>query len=320
MILRRLLLACVCAAALAAPALAQIQGSGVGQSGSVTANNATCWASNGVVKDCGSAPGTGNVTGPGSAVSGDIATFNGVTGKIIQDSGIVAANVLLTTTAHAGLINEQVFSATGTYTPTAGTNAIEVEVLAQGGGGGGCGASSATQNCIAGSAAAGSYAKVYYATTPGTQTVTIGTTGAGGATGNNPGTVGATASFGALISCPGGTAGAGGAPFTATTASIVLGAVSPAACTIAGGTPTTLVSTPGAPAAPSLSLGLLADNVSGIGGGTLYGAGGAAGLTTAAGANATGSGAGGGSGVTANAASSAGGNPSGGLIVVREFR
>lgn len=33
------------------------------------------------------ASGTGDVTGPGSSVSGNIATFNGVTGKIIQDGG-----------------------------------------------------------------------------------------------------------------------------------------------------------------------------------------------------------------------------------------
>lgn len=40
----------------------------------------------------GSAP--GNVFGPGSATSGHIATFNGSTGKIIQDSGVSAQNLL----------------------------------------------------------------------------------------------------------------------------------------------------------------------------------------------------------------------------------
>ncbi len=36
----------------------------------------------------GSGGGSGNVTGPGSSTSGDIVTFNGATGKIIQDSGV----------------------------------------------------------------------------------------------------------------------------------------------------------------------------------------------------------------------------------------
>ena len=36
----------------------------------------------------------GNVVGPASATTGDIPTFNGTTGKIIQDSGILATNVV----------------------------------------------------------------------------------------------------------------------------------------------------------------------------------------------------------------------------------
>ena len=36
---------------------------------------------------------TGNVTGPGSAVSANIATFNGTTGKIIQDGGTAIASL-----------------------------------------------------------------------------------------------------------------------------------------------------------------------------------------------------------------------------------
>lgn len=39
--------------------------------------------------------GTGDVVGPGSAVSGNLASFSGTTGKIIADSGIAAANVLV---------------------------------------------------------------------------------------------------------------------------------------------------------------------------------------------------------------------------------
>ena len=41
-------------------------------------------------------PGNGNVVGPGTAVSGDIVTFNGPTGTIIQDSGVAVSTVVST--------------------------------------------------------------------------------------------------------------------------------------------------------------------------------------------------------------------------------
>lgn len=37
---------------------------------------------------------TGDVTGPGSAVDGNLASFDGITGKVIQDSGIASSEVL----------------------------------------------------------------------------------------------------------------------------------------------------------------------------------------------------------------------------------
>lgn len=40
-------------------------------------------------------PGSGNVIGPGSAVSGNLASFNGTSGQSLADSGIAAANVLV---------------------------------------------------------------------------------------------------------------------------------------------------------------------------------------------------------------------------------
>lgn len=40
--------------------------------------------------------GSGNVTGPGSAVDGDVAVFDGATGKKIKDSGIAAAALVTT--------------------------------------------------------------------------------------------------------------------------------------------------------------------------------------------------------------------------------
>lgn len=48
----------------------------------------------------------GDVTGPASAVSGDVATFNGTTGKLIQDSSIASANLVTATSniANGGLV------------------------------------------------------------------------------------------------------------------------------------------------------------------------------------------------------------------------
>lgn len=40
-------------------------------------------------------PGAGNVIGPGSAVSGNLASFNGTSGQSLADSGIAAANVVV---------------------------------------------------------------------------------------------------------------------------------------------------------------------------------------------------------------------------------
>lgn len=46
----------------------------------------------------GGGDGTGDVVGPASAVSGNVTTFSGTTGKLIQDSGIASSSLLTTTT------------------------------------------------------------------------------------------------------------------------------------------------------------------------------------------------------------------------------
>lgn len=58
-------------------------------------------------------PGTGDVNGPGSAVSANIATFNGTTGKLIQDGGI-AASALATLTGTQTLTNKTISGASNT--------------------------------------------------------------------------------------------------------------------------------------------------------------------------------------------------------------
>lgn len=101
------------------------------------------------------------------------------------------------------LINTQVFTSTGTYTPSVGTKSVVVEVQGAGGGGGGSIAASSGQSSIGGGGGAGAYAKGRITSAFSGVTVTIGTAGAAGGAGTAGGN-GGTSSFGALISCPGG--------------------------------------------------------------------------------------------------------------------
>jgi hypothetical protein len=75
--------------------------------------------------------GTGDVTGPGSSVSGNIATFNGLTGKIIQDGGKALPSGTI-----VGTTDSQTLSAKTLTTPTIAdfTNAGHNHQSAAGGG------------------------------------------------------------------------------------------------------------------------------------------------------------------------------------------
>lgn len=106
------------------------------------------------------------------------------------------------------LLNVRRITATGTYTPTAGTRAVLVELVGGGGAGGGVAATAAAQyNCGSGGAAGG-YASSFLTSGFSGVTVTIGAAGAG-ASGANGGAGGAT-SFGALLSATGGAGGSTG--------------------------------------------------------------------------------------------------------------
>lgn len=109
------------------------------------------------------------------------------------------------------LINVQTFTASGTYTPTAGTTSVVVEAIGGGGAGGGCGAASAGQAGGGGGGGGGSYGKGRYTSSFSGVSVTIGAGGTPGSAGANGG-AGGTTSFGALLSCPGGNGGTAGTP------------------------------------------------------------------------------------------------------------
>ncbi|MBB6320600.1 hypothetical protein [Paraburkholderia tropica] len=132
------------------------------------------------------------------------------------------------------LLNIQVLSSSGTYTPTAGTNSVIVEAIGGGGGSGGVAAPGTGSGGISKAGQSGAYAKVRFTTGFSGAAVTVGAAGSAGAAGANAGGTGGTTSFGSLISCPGGS----GSPAGSTNSGYVFlpSVFGAAAATITGGT------------------------------------------------------------------------------------
>lgn len=72
--------------------------------------------------------GTGDVSGPASAVSGNIATFDGTTGKLIQDSALAVTNTATLNTAQT-FTALKTFSGSTSVAATKLTNAKEVTTI-----------------------------------------------------------------------------------------------------------------------------------------------------------------------------------------------
>lgn len=126
-------------------------------------------------------------------------------------SAYAGAPLLSAPVAKGRLLGIQVFSASGTYTPTVGTTAVLVRVQGGGGGGGGSAATAGGQIAVGTGGTGGAYGEGWYTTGfTGGIPVTVGAGGAGGTAGNNAGAAGGTSSFGSLLSCPPGFGGQGG--------------------------------------------------------------------------------------------------------------
>ena len=135
------------------------------------------------------------------------------TGPTIIQTGVVAVRSI-------NKVVTQVFTGSGTYTPTLGMVYCIIECVGGGAGGGGEANSTAGNIAGAGGGGGGSYSRLVAtaATIGASQTVTIGATAAGGTAGNNNGTAGNDTSVGALCIGKGGSGGGGGAANTAGTA------------------------------------------------------------------------------------------------------
>ena len=105
----------------------------------------------------------------------------------------------------------QAFTASGTYTPTAGMIFCIIELVGGGGGGGGCNISSGGARISGAGGGAGGYSKIVSsaATIGVSQVVTIGSAGAAGTAGGNGGS-GGTTSVGSICVAAGGSGGLAG--------------------------------------------------------------------------------------------------------------
>lgn len=123
------------------------------------------------------------------------------------NSTLLATNASGTLAYRAFSVSEQVFTSSGTYTPTTGMISCKIICLGGGGGGGGAATTGAGQLSQGGGGGSGEYAVGYFsaATVGASQTITIAAAASGGSgtTGGN----GGTSSVGSLITAFGGSGG-----------------------------------------------------------------------------------------------------------------
>lgn len=103
------------------------------------------------------------------------------------------------------IANVQVFTASGTYTPTSGTRYAVARLVGGGGGGGGATTGS---GAVGGGGGEGEIA-LYFWSGPTSQTITVGTGGTAGASSGGTGGTGGTTSIGAIVTAVGGSGGVG---------------------------------------------------------------------------------------------------------------
>ncbi|WP_433670522.1 glycine-rich domain-containing protein [Klebsiella michiganensis] len=110
------------------------------------------------------------------------------------------------------LINTQTFYSSGTYTPTAGTKTVIVEMVGGGGGSDAAPATGSGQVSIVSGGGAGAYAKGRFSIDLSSISVVVGAGGNRGTSGSPTGSTGGTSSFGTLMYAPGGTRGGSAGP------------------------------------------------------------------------------------------------------------
>jgi hypothetical protein len=222
------------------------------------------------------------------------ATAAGTSGQVLLSGG---AGAPTWGTLAGGDVNIRVFTATGTYTPTAGyTRGIAFVT----GGGGGSGGVSTSAGQSGGGGAGGTAIGVLNLSTLGAVTATVGAAGTAGATGANNGVAGGASTLSTLT-------GSGGSASAGVTGGSSSGANGGSAT--GGAINITGASGSHANAAPS----------GGAGGGSFWGGGGRSRSTSASGNDGFAYGAGAGGSVNTATTAQAGGAGAAGVIMIMEF-
>ena len=231
----------------------------------------------------------------------------------------VDANGFVSTTGIASnafnQVKNQVFTSTGTYTPTTGMKYCQIICIGGGGAGGGAPTTTASNTSCGSGGGAGEYAVgIFAAATIGvSQAVTIGAggTGVSGANGNNGGTT----SVGSLITANGGTGG-----LASTSASLLVTAVGQAGGTGGTGGDYRCDGANGTFGVSAFGVtGSTIQGHGGDGGNSYLGAGGRGALSAGNGGGGHLYGSGGGGSLTFASAATTGGTGDPGIVIVTEY-
>lgn len=208
-------------------------------------------------------------------------------------------------------VKVQTFSASGTYTPSAGMQFATVRQVGGGGGGGGSTGGAGGSSAAGGGQSGGYNEKTFTAAQIGaSRAVTIGAPGPAGSGGGNGGNGGGT-SFGSLLTCAGGSGGFTGANAIALGLN---GALSGSLGSATGGD----INIPGEAGGAGIVFGGVSGGYSGFGGGNPFSGRSQQAGPISGGANPPGPG-GGGSGGTATTISTPGGAGGPGFMVIIEY-
>lgn len=141
-------------------------------------------------------------------LDGTLTTLSGKTAMgIIEYLGLVNSSGMV-----GRLVSIKKFTASGTYTPTAGTKFIRVRLVGAGGAGGGAAASTVSGYLAAGrGGGGGSYGETTLIDVTSVLSVVVIVGGAGVGAAGSSGTAGGSSSFGSYITAPGGDGGGMGA-------------------------------------------------------------------------------------------------------------
>ncbi|MBN7122909.1 hypothetical protein BSU01_14490 [Erwinia billingiae] len=219
-------------------------------------------------------------------------------------------NALQLGQATGRLLNVQTFTSSGTYTPTAGTTSIIVEVQGAGGGAGGIGSAGSSTVSIGNGGGAGAYAKSRLSSGFSGVSVSVGIGGTGGNLAPTNGSTGGSSSFGTIVALGGG-GGLGQAQATPP-----FGATGSAGGVASGGN---ILNTIGMASAHAFALNTTSV-AAGHGGTSVLGTGGfSSAVNGSIGTNGYAYGGGGGGGYRFNGSGFSGGTGASGVVIIWEY-